>query len=74
MVEGLLWFDDDPKRTLAEKVMRAVAAYWHKHGLSANVCLVHPSVLKHEIYIGGTRVAPWPTVLLHHFWVGREKT
>jgi hypothetical protein len=73
--EGLLWFDDDPRRDLAEKVRRAAARYRQKHGRRPNVCYVHPSTLGGNGEVqqaGDVRVAPLTSVLRHHFWVGEE--
>jgi hypothetical protein len=79
MKEGLLWYDDNPKRDLAEKVERAVRRYRQKFGTPANVCYVHPSTLAGTALlegvweVDGVCVAPLPSVLRHHFWVGREE-
>ena len=45
MKEGLLWYDDNPGRDLAEKIGRAARRYRQKFGASPNVCYVHPSTL-----------------------------
>ncbi|HDQ72907.1 MAG TPA: hypothetical protein ENN19_12545 [Chloroflexi bacterium] len=78
MKEGLLWFDDDPGRGLAEKVMQATRRYRQKYGASPNVCYVHPATMGAngngaEREIEGVCVAPLPSVLRHHFWVGQEQ-
>jgi hypothetical protein len=78
MREGLLWFDDNPGRDLAEKVARAARRYQQKYGASPNVCYVHPSMLGgngigDEQQVGEVCVAPSPAVLRHHFWVGQER-
>ncbi|HEY74685.1 MAG TPA: hypothetical protein G4O00_00700 [Thermoflexia bacterium] len=71
MREGLLWFDDDPKRSLAQKVGRAVRRYRQKFGRPPNVCYVHPSLLDGKVRrVDGVMVLPLPSVLRHHFWVG----
>ena len=44
MKTGLLWFDDDPRRQLEDKVLRAAAHYERKYGQVPNLCFVHPSV------------------------------
>jgi hypothetical protein len=72
---GLLWFDDDPRRSLEDKIRRAAAHYQHKHGHTPNVCFVHPSVFnddgKQRIErVGGLEVRVSRSVLLHHFWLG----
>ena len=71
MIEGLLWFDDDPFRDLAHKIALAAARYRKKFGAPPNVCYVHPSASPVE-RVGGVEVKPLPTVLVHHFWIGCE--
>ena len=44
MKTGLLWFDDDPRKQLEEKVQRAATHYERKYGQSPTLCFVHPSV------------------------------
>lgn len=76
MKEGLLWYDDNPGRDLAEKIGRAARRYRQKFGASPDVCYVHPSALNGNgkvQKVGGVHVAPLPSVLRHHFWVGREE-
>ena len=76
MREGLLWFDDDPGQDLGEKIGPAVRRYRQKFGTVANVCYVHPSALEGNgkvRKVGEVRVAALGSVLLHHFWVGREE-
>ena len=78
MNEGLLWYDDDPRRELAEKIGRAARRYRQKFGAPPNVCYVHPLALGgngngEEQKVGQVRVAPLPSVLRHHFWLGREE-
>lgn len=76
MNEGLLWYDDDPGRDLAEKIGRAARRYRQKFGTSPDVCYVHPSALGGNgkvRKVGEVSVAPLPSVLRHHFWVGREE-
>lgn len=77
MNEGLLWYDDDPKRDLPRKVALAAARYAQKHGgVAPDTCYVHPSALAGTgggVSVGGVRVRALPTVLRHHFWVGREE-
>jgi len=42
---GMLWFDNDPSRSLDAKVARAVDFYRNKYGKIATLCFVHPSML-----------------------------
>jgi len=72
----LLWYDDDPERSLLEKVHQAARHYECKFGAPAQVCYVHPSALdakEGKEPSGGLRIAGLDTVLTNHLWVGREE-
>lgn len=76
MREGLLWYDDDPERDLAEKIGRAARRYRKKFGAPPDACYVHPSALKGNgkmQQVGHVRVTPLPSILRSHFWLGREE-
>jgi hypothetical protein len=78
MKEGLLWYDDSPGHDLSEKIKRAARRYKQKFGTVPDVCYVHSSALNGNgngkvQKVGGVRVSSRPTVLRHHFWVGREE-
>ena len=74
MIEGLLWYDDDPARDLAEKVKRAARRYQQKFGAAPTVCYVHPSTLDDKQQVGQVDVTALASVLQHHFWIGREES
>jgi hypothetical protein len=72
---GLLWFDDDPRRELEEKVLRAAAHYERKYGRAPNLCFVHPGAFdgngkRPNKKAGGVEIRPGRSVLPHHFWIG----
>ncbi|MBN1954615.1 MAG: hypothetical protein JW900_06140 [Anaerolineae bacterium] len=71
---GLLWFDNDSRRGLKEKVLRAADHYQQKYGQRPNLCFVHPSMLKEngddEFRADGVQVRSGRAVLPHHFWIG----
>jgi len=72
MREGLLWFDDDPRRAMAEKVQQAAARYRQKFGTMPDVCYVNDKAIdRTEVRVGDLRVRPASTVLPNHFWIGR---
>jgi len=74
MQVGLLWYDDDPSRDLAQKVGQAARRYRQKFGRRPNICYVHPSLVDGKVRrVDGVRVAPLPSILQHHFWVGEEE-
>lgn len=75
MKEGLLWYDDSG-RDLIEKIGQAARQYRKKFGTPPDACYVHPSMLKDNgrtRQVDGVRVAPLPSVLRHHFWLGQEE-
>lgn len=43
IAEGLLWFDDDPRRPLREKIAAAIARYSERTGWQPTVCETHPA-------------------------------
>jgi hypothetical protein len=76
---GLLWFDNDSRRGIEEKVQRAVAHYSRKYGHRPNVCFVHPNMLKGNgngkgrqkvLRTDGVEVRPGRAILPDHFWLG----
>jgi hypothetical protein len=74
--EGLLWYDDDPKRELGDKVLQAAKRYRQKYGEAPNVCYVHPSTMGEtadDNDVNGVRVAVLPSVLRNHYWLGAEE-
>lgn len=71
MKTGMLWLDADARRTLDEKVERAVEYYRQKYGTTPDLCLVNTTTFtEEERNIGVVKVQRTRTVLPHHFWVG----
>lgn len=75
MRAGMLWFDDSPDRTLAQKIEKAAAHYWAKYSRDPNVCYVHPLALgtATSTTIAGIEVKGSKLILPHHFWLGRDE-
>ena len=74
MIEGLLWFDADPKRDIADKIAAAADRYQFKFGHRPNLCYVHTSMLDTgSVELNGVRVVPVHNVLKFHFWIGVEQ-
>ena len=70
---GLLWFDDDKKRDLPAKVIRAANHYKQRFGRKPELCFVNPSMLgddEEKIKPGGVILQSSSTVLMNHFWLG----
>jgi hypothetical protein len=68
---GLLWFDNDTKRSLRIKIERAARRYHEKFGVRPNACLVNPAALGgDQMRADGLRVIGARHILPHHFLVG----
>ena len=67
MEEGLLWYDADVKRPVAQKIDAAVNRYRERFGRGPNCCHVHPDEV---VAYAGVQVLASPRILRHHYWVG----
>ncbi|MFL7791889.1 MAG: hypothetical protein AB8I69_07100 [Anaerolineae bacterium] len=73
---GLLWFDDNKKKSLEEKVNEAKAAYCAKSrfsGQKPDTCFVHRSMLpegQDTAQMDGVRIAASATIPPYHFFIG----
>jgi len=68
---GLLWFDNDPTRTLEDKIVRAAQRYQKKHGHAPDTCYVNRGAMEGDKQqINGLHVVAVHNVLPHHFFVG----
>lgn len=74
MREGLLWFDNDPNRKLADKVGRAATRYQTRFGRRPTTCyLSHKDFDGQVDKINGIQLKPALDVRPNHFWVGVEQ-
>ena len=85
---GLLWFDNDPKGGIEDKIRRAAGHYRKKYGRPANLVFANSVTLAEQssppppfevrLEDGTLKVLAAGHVLPHHFWVGvasaREET
>ncbi len=71
----MLWYDDDPKRSLEEKLARAIEYMRRKYGQVPELCFVHPSATSGRpgeqpiVTVDGMKIklAPQRRVLRNHF-------
>jgi hypothetical protein len=71
----MLWYDDDPKHSLKEKLARAVEHMRGKYGQTPELCFVHPSVItslqgeQPVVTVDGMKIklVPQRRVLRNHF-------
>lgn len=70
---GWMWFDDDLKRTLEEKIKLAALRYYEKFSHVPNRCYVNAGQLDgQKIELDGLKVVGKHNILPHHFWLGVE--
>lgn len=70
---GMLWFDNDPKATLDEKIRRAVSHYNQTRGIPANVVYINPHNQESELtQVGEVLIKVSRFILPNHFCVGVE--
>jgi hypothetical protein len=75
MKEGLLWFDNDPRRKLVDKVGQAATRYRVKFGRRPTICYLNEADLDGQPdQLKGIRLQVMPNVLPHHFWIGVENS
>lgn len=82
---GMLWFDNDKKTSIPNKVERAALYYQKKYGVNPDLCYVHPQMVSEEkesmpeskqspyqdqIRIGQVLVLKNEKILPDHFWIG----
>ena len=69
---GMLWLDDDKRRSLEDKVRRAADYYERKYGRAPQVCLVNGKALAEALEVDEIKVRPAGHVLPSHLWLGIE--
>ena len=71
---GMLWFDNEPTKTLEAKVGEAATYFEGKYGLAPDTCFAHPLASGElgVLQVGGVMVRPTHQVLPNHLWIGVE--
>jgi hypothetical protein len=70
---GMLWFDNDPRTTVLEKIDRAVVYYRSKYGYIPDICFVNPSMLNETPLLNPkVEVKPLPVIQPWNFWLVRK--
>lgn len=74
MFTGMMWFDNDPKTALADKISQAADYYRTKYGRNPDLCLVNPKMLpENEGHAGKILIRPLRSVLPGHLWIGVDE-
>ncbi|NJM07151.1 hypothetical protein HC891_14655 [Candidatus Gracilibacteria bacterium] len=67
----LMWYDDNPKLTVNQKIAEAIAAYTSRfRGTTPNVVLVNEAEV---VSIDGVEVRGVNTIRRNNIWVGYER-
>ncbi len=73
MNSGMLWFDNDPKTELPEKITQAATYYKKKYGLTPTTCFVNPKMVeKKKSKQGNIEVRATKTIMPHYLWIGAD--
>jgi hypothetical protein len=73
--DGMLWYDNDPRSTLAAKIQKAMQYFREKYKHNVEYVLVSPSVdgsLEELSKTLGVPVRPWRSITPGHLWIGFE--
>lgn len=66
----LMWYDDNPKLSVAHKIEEAIAAYADRLGVRPTLVLVNEAELTE---LPGITVRSMATVRRNTYWVGQEE-
>ncbi|HSR46536.1 MAG TPA: hypothetical protein VLL77_00990 [Anaerolineales bacterium] len=71
---GMLWLDTDHTADLESRLGRAAAYYAAKYGRRANLCIVHPDMVREGglASVGEMAVRVRTDIVRDHVWVGVE--
>jgi hypothetical protein len=67
---GLLWYDDDPRKSLDSKIEQAAERYRQKYGRPPNACYVNPALAADGARCGGVRILPARSLRPNYLWIG----
>jgi hypothetical protein len=74
MKQGWLWYDNDPKKPLDEKLTEAALRYKQKFGIEPTVCYVNPAHLDSKgSSKGKVKLISASTVMPNYFWLEIDK-
>lgn len=72
MIEGLLWYDDNPKLTLAEKIEAAAKHYHLKFGIAPDTCYVNKVAFEKDVQLVNVDVDDMHVRVLRDEYVGPD--
>ncbi len=69
---GLLWYDNDPKKSFEKKISEASVRFREKFGSDPNVCYMNPADLSSPAPTVPLRFIGVKIIRPHHFWLEHE--
>lgn len=67
---GMLWFDNDEKVDLMERIDRAVKYFYKKYGKFPNICYLHPSMINDKNKeLEGIQLETRKSIVPYHYWL-----
>jgi hypothetical protein len=74
MIEGMMWYDNDPKLDISTRIQRAVAYYLRKFGKQPDICMVHPITIEKEwTKVENVFVYKANYIQPNNFWLGQRE-
>lgn len=71
---GMMWFDNNPKTPLNDKVREAAAHYRAKYGKAPDMCLVNPAMLAEpQMQEGKVIIRSMRSIMPGHLWIGVDE-
>jgi hypothetical protein len=67
---GMLWYDNDPKKSTVQKISEAVEYYEKKYGLKPRICEVNAGVFSKDLKVEGIRIVSERLILPGHYFIG----
>ena len=75
MKEGLLWFDNDPRHKLADRVSQAASRYQARLRCKPTVCYVNEAEYDDQtIEVNGICLKPLSHIRPNYYWIGVDQT
>jgi hypothetical protein len=76
MMEYMIWFDNNGKKSFSQRVNEGADYFERKYGRRAGVCLVSPKDFNPNTILEREgeriRIVADSRVLINHFWLGEE--
>lgn len=70
MNKGMLWYDNNTKLNIENRVQKAVEFFIEKYGYKPQCCFVNPDMAEEPIKIkDNIKIVPNEKVLKNHIWL-----